>query len=609
MRSNLLSLQQTQKLQDSTQLRLSTGLKVNSAIDNPSSYYTASSLNNRAEDLSALLDTMSQGIQALKATNEGLATGTKILEQASALTMQQLEKNQPIIARVKTEEDLLNAINSGKSGAIIIDGDINLAKNTSLTLKDGQSLLGAGYYDGSGTKTSLNFTVDEGDSTAIHLANGSTVAGLNINYNETAAKNYGYLMNGIIDGTGVRNAKLININMDINISSKFLAGSSLAAINLCNSSTIIDGNLAINAQAPVGSPIYGMHISGADVELKAKTNINSSSEGIRITSETNFNVYNELNMKTVGGGFYNLNSSLNFKSGSTTNLTSSSTGLYIASAYDLVGAMTVENGARLNVSVPASQKAIYQYLNVSTGKESIINYKKGAEINIYRNNATDGLWKVDNDFAISHVTKGGSGLTTNSFSGGDVTKNPAETVIKQPIFPYTEVDTLFADIKTDESAEGSYNELLSQYDSLIKDSSYKGVNMLRQENLKISFNEDSSSKIAIDGVDASAKGLGLNKANWDSQENLTKTMGELSDAINKIRSFMGEFGNYYAIVNTREDFTQNLINVLTEGADKLTLADMNAESANMLALQTRQQLAINSLSLASQAAQSVLKLF
>ena len=64
-----------------------------------------------------------------------------------------------------------------------------------------------------------------------------------------------------------------------------------------------------------------------------------------------------------------------------------------------------------------------------------------------------------------------------------------------------------------------------------------------------------------------------------------------------------------SIVENREEFTENLINVLEEGADKLTLADMNEESANMLALQTRQQLAINSLSLASQAAQSVLSLF
>jgi flagellin-like hook-associated protein FlgL len=98
-----------------------------------------------------------------------------------------------------------------------------------------------------------------------------------------------------------------------------------------------------------------------------------------------------------------------------------------------------------------------------------------------------------------------------------------------------------------------------------------------------------------------------NKANVE--EAIKNSINAANDAITKLRTFSSDFGNNYAIVETRESFTTNLINVLEEGADKLTLADMNEESANMLALQTRQQLAINSLSLASQAAQSVLKLF
>ena len=82
MRSNLLSLQNTQSLMDTTQERLSTGKKVNSAIDNPSSYYTAQSLNNRAGDLSALLDSMGQAIQTIKAADEGIEAITAFAQQA-----------------------------------------------------------------------------------------------------------------------------------------------------------------------------------------------------------------------------------------------------------------------------------------------------------------------------------------------------------------------------------------------------------------------------------------------------------------------------------------------------------------------------------------------
>ena len=105
-------------------------------------------------------------------------------------------------------------------------------------------------------------------------------------------------------------------------------------------------------------------------------------------------------------------------------------------------------------------------------------------------------------------------------------------------------------------------------------------------------------------------GLGMTEVqDWSTNELIDASITAVDGAISKLRNYASEFGNNYSVVQNREDFTENLINVLEEGADKLTLADMNEESANMLALQTRQQLAINSLSLASQAAQSVLSLF
>ena len=144
---------------------------------------------------------------------------------------------------------------------------------------------------------------------------------------------------------------------------------------------------------------------------------------------------------------------------------------------------------------------------------------------------------------------------------------------------------------------------------MISDTAYKGINLLAGQNLKINFNEDRSSKIEVKGIKVDSGSLELNTKEWYSPEDIEKALTELETAINSLRGFATEFGNYYSIVTTRQDFTENLINVLEEGADKLTLADMNQEAANMLALQTSQQLAVNSLSLASQASQSILKLF
>ena len=92
-------------------------------------------------------------------------------------------------------------------------------------------------------------------------------------------------------------------------------------------------------------------------------------------------------------------------------------------------------------------------------------------------------------------------------------------------------------------------------------------------------------------------------------KSIDATLDELSAAIDYLRSYATELGNNFSIIETRQDFTEALVDVLETGSDNLVLADMNEESANYLALQTRQQLAVNSLSLASQSAQSVLSLF
>ena len=159
------------------------------------------------------------------------------------------------------------------------------------------------------------------------------------------------------------------------------------------------------------------------------------------------------------------------------------------------------------------------------------------------------------------------------------------------------------------SYQSQYNEIVSQYDALINDSSYKGINLLQNNSLTVRFSEDGNSKLDIEGKDMSSVNLGITQAQWSTVEDIAYSVTEMRQAISSLRSFATELGNNYSIVQNRQEFTETLINLLTEGSDKLILADMNEESANMLALQTRQQLAINALSLSSQGAQAVLKLF
>ncbi len=159
---------------------------------------------------------------------------------------------------------------------------------------------------------------------------------------------------------------------------------------------------------------------------------------------------------------------------------------------------------------------------------------------------------------------------------------------------------------------GQYNEIMNQIDFLAADSSYKGTNLLAAESTTVTFDEDGDSTLTVTGFDATTGGdLALTDAagSWATSANIATDLALLDTATSTLRT---EASGLSANINTiavRQDFTDSMINTLTEGADNLTLADMNEEGANMLMLQTRQALSSTALSMSAQAAQSVMRLF
>jgi flagellin-like hook-associated protein FlgL len=170
-----------------------------------------------------------------------------------------------------------------------------------------------------------------------------------------------------------------------------------------------------------------------------------------------------------------------------------------------------------------------------------------------------------------------------------------------------------AAVRADLAAQ--FDDLLTQIDQLATDASFNGVNLLDLDDLEVVFNEDASSSLTITGVDASTGGdLGISAAAaaWVADANIQAALDEINattTGLGWLRTQAATFGSNLTVVQARQDFTKNLINTLQVGADNLVLADVNEESANMLALQTRQQLSTVALSLAAQADQAVLRLF
>jgi flagellin len=182
-------------------------------------------------------------------------------------------------------------------------------------------------------------------------------------------------------------------------------------------------------------------------------------------------------------------------------------------------------------------------------------------------------------------------------------------------------------------------ELATQSNNLVNDSSYQGLNLVSStaNQLKVSFSEKTGSVLSVDGANIlvtnfaglsgdagfvtnsvgvssiATAGFTVLSNGWSSVSNSISLFDAVIDildsAITTIRTNAATLGSNVSLLQTRLDFTTSYVNTLTGGSDKLTLADLNEEGANLVALQTRQQLATQALAFAGQAEQAVLQLF
>jgi len=195
-----------------------------------------------------------------------------------------------------------------------------------------------------------------------------------------------------------------------------------------------------------------------------------------------------------------------------------------------------------------------------------------------------------------------------------------------------------------QAANRQFDEISLQIYQLVEDASYQGLNLLNNTNskLEISFGVRTASEIEVNGKNLiataadqglslgalftvaffSASGTAVQASALGLSGGLFTTMGEnnsavsfastminrIDTAISRLRATTAELGSNVAILQTRLDFTENYVNELEVGSDKLTLADLNEEGANLVALQTRQQLGIQSLAISGQQQQAILAL-
>lgn len=634
MRSNLLSLKNTQKLLDTTQDRLSTGYKVNSAMDNPSSYFTAQSLNSRADDLSTLLDSIGQAISTLEVADKGITTLQDFVEQAKSIansardtanvaskaTSDNVTFNS---ATAKTDKltDVMANVQADDKFTIRL-GDATKMEASSNVSKD-QTLQQIGIKANAkiemivGNKM-YEFTFGAAGTTAEAAApDASGVVKQTIGIDETLEdfmSEVVYTVGRKVLNAEVKEGKLSFNTMDnsslvIRSTADFDSGKTAAAATIATATT---------AKFAAGANSDNTSVTGASIDITVNAQVQKVdiSEFIDPTTGA-LKAGGDVGATTLKAVVEKINSTLGSEgivaqvNGTTLEIyNSNNTGTKPTVA---VTAGTLSGGSDSSAIV-ANAAVTADDATISTNFNKVFGFDEGYTVTITEGmtveqfrQAVDGLEGISADFdSKGHMVI--SGEQGDDMVLADVS-GEANNVVKSLLGS----DIYSATNGSNERAKYAkqFDAVLDQINQLVQDTSYKGINLLNGDDLTVVFNETRTSTLELKGVTFNSTGLGFttSEAEWKDNASIDKSLDQITKATSLLRAQASEFGQNLSTVQIREDFTENMINNLQTGADKLTLADMNEEAANMLALQTRQQLGVNSLSLASQASQSVLQLF
>ena len=523
VRQNLLSLQSTAQLLASTQNDLATGNKVNSALDNPTSYFTAQALNNRASDINNLLDSIGNGVQVLQAANTGITSLQSLVANAQSIANQVLQTT----VGYSTKSSVTASITGATANNLLGPGTNNTVTGSALVTDKTSSppaITAATQLVGTASGTSDDL------ATAITTGSVLTVDGKTITFSTattaTSTDNSGNVTIGI--GTG-----------------------STATVQTVLSA--IDGI--------TGAATASVVSAGA---LKLSTGTAS-------------------NLVISGSG--NVLTALGLTAG-TTNVTPPA-----LSGETLTIGATVTGGTAtsLTFGTGAGQVSTLNQLNTALAANDLqasIDSSGNLTITTSNNAASSTIGTIGGSAAAS-------GAAFNGLTAAAPVSDPNSQAIRS-------------------SLVAQYNQVLAQITTTAQDSSFNGINLLNGDTLDLTFDETGASKLSISGVTFNDAGLGLSTltvgTDFLDSNSANKVLVTLTQASTTLRTEASALGSNLSVVEIRQDFNKNLINVLQTGASNLTLADTNEEAANSQALSTRQSIAVSALALANQSQQSVLQL-
>ena len=504
VKSTLTSIQRAREDVDRASLRLATGKRVNSVLDQPSNFFKSASLNNTAGNYDRLLDNMGLGIRTVQQALTGIEAIENILNLAEVKALE--------------AKEALEKTGSALPEAILADSPV-------------------GYFR-------LN---DSDTATALNL--GTLGAGGDGVYTNNVGQTDEILFYG--------------------------AGGLAATFDGNNQFVAVPNDDSINEGGPFPERTVELIFNAESVT------------GRQVLWEEG-GVVNSLNIY-IDDGLLRVN-------GRTTN-----------------GA----DYGPLDISVPIEPNTSYHVAFTQDGPNG--------KFTGYLNGEAFGSENI-NSFIGNHPNRNGIGAVNNNvyFHDDGPGNSPARAdgtfAFKGAISDVAIYNSIISQeglrdryeatsLPLSESFRVQTQEFLDQISQVTEDSNIRGINLLRQEDLIVDFNSDRSSKLKVDGQDFSLEGLELDEINFQRPSQVEDAIRNIRNAISEIRDYGTKLASDFAIISIRQDFTNNIINTFESGANDLVSADLNEESANLLAAQTRLDLSTTALGLASQSSASILEIF
>jgi len=681
---------------ESTNEKLASGKKINSAMDGANAYFTARSLDSRRESLEGLMDSMQMAANTLSEVDNAVSTLTSYLSLAEtacteALDISNTSSELTALTAFDSTQKLadLSGINTGDSFDIQVGTSSSDKFRVTITATDTISDV-ANQINGSTEASALGLRASvRSGKLIIKQTDGKAFTVRDISGNAASALGFG---SNEVTGSGISTVGAVGINngskllMTVGTTTKTLEFDSLdedsdvvnTIINAFGSDKVsasIDSTGALSVTSLDGSSIsyrevgqatfegseasntLQTHITAADITLGSQINFTVGTESFTYTYDTTqatvaaletdmqaaFDAAVGSGRVTVDLGDGTAGTNITFVTTDGENVTYENVSQQqITSTGDVNNAaIQTLNGTQLTINIAGQGAIAVDFGAAEFGAGSTL---ADVKTSIQTALTTNGTYIAGEDYQINvdgdrlqivslggtaTLVAGGAAATTLNWgvsaqvAGGNLDNalfgDAAPALTKDAAASSNVVDTLNL-TSTISAVTGSnlraanavlFDDYLNQLDELVSDTSYKGVNLMDGDDLQVYFNESRTTSITIEGKIMDSTGLGLDNSinGWQTNEDVQIALDQVSSAKSTVETYAKKWISNMSVIDLRKSFTEDMSTMLQVGAEDLTLANMEEESASLLSLQTSQSLALNSLTIASQTAQSILRLF